>query len=51
MCILLLFCSEGDNASDALQLAKHANSWLNIIDMEVIYVTDDNKAVMLVVIT
>ncbi|XP_063441854.1 proteasome assembly chaperone 2-like isoform X2 [Mytilus edulis] len=34
VCILLLFCSEGDNASDALQLAKHANSWLNIIDME-----------------
>jgi NAD(P)H-hydrate repair Nnr-like enzyme with NAD(P)H-hydrate epimerase domain len=30
-----MFCAEGDNAGDALELAKHMNDWLNIIDMEV----------------
>ena len=34
VCILLMFCAEGDNAGDALELAKHMNDWLNIIDME-----------------
>lgn len=35
VCILLMFCAEGDNCTDGLELAKHLNSWLNIIDMEV----------------
>ncbi|XP_067933479.1 proteasome assembly chaperone 2-like [Watersipora subatra] len=28
--ILLAFCSEGDNAPDALKMAEYANKWLNI---------------------
>ncbi|ELT96887.1 hypothetical protein CAPTEDRAFT_224522 [Capitella teleta] len=32
--ILLIFCSEGDNASEAIQLATYLNSWKKWIDLQ-----------------
>jgi len=48
VCVLLMFCSEGDNASDGLELAKHLNDWLKIIDMEPKHIIGiDGKSVMM----
>jgi len=33
--LLLLFCSEGDNALDAIQLATAINTWLHLVDLKV----------------
>ena len=33
--LLLLFCSEGDNALDAIQLATAVNTWLHLVDLKV----------------
>ncbi|KAK2190412.1 hypothetical protein NP493_80g00000 [Ridgeia piscesae] len=32
--LLLLFCSEGDNALDAIQLATAINTWLHLVDLK-----------------
>lgn len=39
--VLLVFCSEGDNAPDALRMAEYANGWLNIhSNQQVMYQAD-----------
>ncbi|XP_060066414.1 proteasome assembly chaperone 2-like [Ylistrum balloti] len=32
--VLMLFCSEGDNAQDAIYLASRLNMWLDLVDMK-----------------
>ena len=39
--IMLMFCSEGDNAPDALSLAYHVNDWLGMCDFKVSNYTKD----------
>lgn len=35
MMVLLKFCSEGDNAQDALRMAEYANTVLKVVDCTV----------------
>ncbi|KAK3086850.1 hypothetical protein FSP39_024409 [Pinctada imbricata] len=38
--VMLMFCSEGDNAPDALSLAYHVNDWLGLYDFKPKYDVD-----------
>ena len=35
--LFVMFCSEGDNAQDAIAIAKQLDRWMNIIGKKVIF--------------
>nr|KAG5696628.1 hypothetical protein BaRGS_034089 [Batillaria attramentaria] len=37
--VFLMFCSEGDNAQDAIGLAQQLNGWMNLISKKLIFST------------
>lgn len=35
--LILMFCSEGDNAPDAVHFAHQLNEWLNLVSLKVLW--------------